>query len=154
MVDPSPQGPWQMRKRRNDSRPRAGGNGIICQIGVYGFNVHAARARQIPGLGQANLRLIHGGDAVAERGEMNGVASLAFGQAQHRPGGNLRRDFRHESVGRLAIDMAGNGVTVVPKSSVHGQLRFTWVQSNTEFIRLPERELSQLAADPFAKAGS
>jgi hypothetical protein len=56
---------------------------------------------------------------------MNGVASLAFGQAQDRPGGNLRRNFRHESVGRLAIDMAGDGVAVVPKGGIHSQFPFT-----------------------------
>jgi hypothetical protein len=63
--------------------------------------------------------LIHSGDAVAERGEMNGIAAFAFGQAQDRSGGDLRRNFGHESVGRFAVNMAGDGVTVVPKSSVH-----------------------------------
>jgi hypothetical protein len=56
---------------------------------------------------------------VAERGEMNGIAAFAFGQAQDRSGGDLRRNFGHESVGRFAVNMAGDGVTVVPKSSVH-----------------------------------
>jgi hypothetical protein len=54
---------------------------------------------------------------------MNRITSLAFGQAQHRSGGDLRRDLCQESVGRLAINMTGAGVTVIPEGGVHNEQR-------------------------------
>jgi hypothetical protein len=67
--------------------------------------------------------LIQRSHPVAERGEMNGIASLAFRQAQHRPGRNLRRHFRRERIGRLAIKVTGGCVTVVPGGGIHVQFR-------------------------------
>jgi hypothetical protein len=72
-----------------------------------------------PGLGHADFRLIHRRDAMAEGGQMHGVAAFTLGQTQNRPGGNLRRHLRDKFIRRFAIDMMSGGVTVIPKGCVH-----------------------------------
>ena len=113
----------QVSKYRGDPRPRARGDVIVLEVSDHGFDLHPSRFGEPLGLGQPNFRLIDCRHTIALEGEMNRIVSLAFGQAQHRSGRNLRRDLRQESVGLLAIKMAGASVAVIPEGCVHNEQR-------------------------------
>lgn len=65
------------------------------------------------------LRSVEEDSFMMGTGWIDRVASLASGQAPYRPGGNVGRDCRHESIGLFAVPMYGGDVAVIPEGGIH-----------------------------------
>jgi hypothetical protein len=91
------------------------------EIPNSGVNSDALGYRQAMRLGDTHLREINAGDIESRAGQINGVATLSFGQAEHTTG-RQTRDIAPKKVIRLgAIEVSLSAVPLVPENL--GRLR-------------------------------